>query len=123
MRVRKMQTSYFRTIEQDFEDQSQLDLRARIALDLMRTYGLIAADGDGEDGGKRQKLKLQAPEEVVARCMALAETAVSVFEDRGYIKGITISREELEQQARDRHHRRLEAVWGKEKAEESGSDS
>lgn len=66
-------------------EKMQMDLRARIATDLVTRWGMVAAIPDGEDSAGRQKLKLMSPKELVDRAMATAEMLVEAAKDRDMI--------------------------------------
>lgn len=78
-----------------------LDIRASIAQDLIKTYGIIAATDNGEDSAGRHKFRLQSPEETVQRSCDIADLLVNEFEARGWVKifspeeSITVTEESL----------------------------
>jgi len=53
-----------------------LENEAKIALDLIIKWGMVAASDDGEDSTGRAKMKLLTPEEVVTRAFDCAKLAL-----------------------------------------------
>lgn len=70
-------------------------LRFQLMVELLRAHPLIAADDDGEDSTGRQKIRLQAVEEIVSRAADIADMAVTVGEENGWLRAVTISPEEV----------------------------
>lgn len=100
-----------------------LELRAELALHLLRHFGAVAAETVGEDSSGRGQLTLQAPHELVERCFAIADAFVDQCEERGEIKAdLTTAEEamrrkgELEGIASDASYKRnRETLIGKQK--------
>lgn len=61
------------------------NFKAKLALDLMTRFGLMTADGGGEDTAGRQKFNLLPPAVVVERACEMAEVAWAEFERRGWL--------------------------------------
>ena len=58
--------------------------RARIAMELVARWGMVAATDGGEDAAGRSKLKLQSPVEIVDRAMKTADILISSIENSGW---------------------------------------
>ncbi len=58
---------------------------AQLAANIAERWALVAAMPDGEDSAGRQKLRLPATEELVARSCDLAAGLWQEFEKRGWI--------------------------------------
>lgn len=75
------------------------NFEARFAMSLVERWGLVMADVDGEDSQGRQKAKLMAVDDVVARACETAKVLVAALEERGWmVKGPSL--EECEEIAR-----------------------
>ena len=61
------------------------DPRARMAIDLIDKWGMVAATSDGEDSAGRAKLRLLAPDEMVQRACDTAALAMEAFRARGWM--------------------------------------
>lgn len=59
--------------------------RARLAMELVARWGIVAATDGGEDAAGRSKLKLQSPTEVVERAMETADKLISSIENSGWM--------------------------------------
>lgn len=70
-------------------------LRFQLMVDLLRSHPLICAEEDGEDSAGRQKVRLQKVGEVVERAALLADMAVTLGKDRGWLRAVTISPEDV----------------------------
>lgn len=57
---------------------------AKIAIDMAARWGTVAATPDGEDATGRQKLRLQAPEELAQLACDTAAALWKQFEERGW---------------------------------------
>lgn len=62
----------------------ELSNRARFACALLEKHATIAGVEDGEDSSGRQKLKLQAPKELVQHCIEVSDEAFKAFEELGW---------------------------------------
>lgn len=76
-----------------------VELRAKLAWELIHQYGVIAAKPDGEDSGHRQQFVLQQSEELVDRCFAIADAFVERSEARQELRAIALTEEEAFQHA------------------------
>ena len=63
-----------------------LRLEARIALELMQHFGIIAGHPDGVDDSGRQKMRMLTPDEVVERACEIAHSATTEFMSRGWLE-------------------------------------
>lgn len=62
------------------------DFRARLATQLVERWGLIAADvQEEENSAGRNKVRLMAPNEIVARACDTADLLVSELHKRGWM--------------------------------------
>jgi len=50
-----------------------LELEARVAIEFVTKWGMVAGMPDGEDSSGRAKLRLSTPEEVVERACVISE--------------------------------------------------
>jgi len=66
-------------------DNEYLTNRAKICLDMITKWGIIAGDNDGEDSAGRSRLKLQDPKELVDRAISITEYAFNRFKENGFI--------------------------------------
>lgn len=66
-------------------DDDILNGEAKLAITILGTIALAAAEPDGEDGMGRQKLKLLTPEAAARRACDLAEQMFTAFRGRGWI--------------------------------------
>lgn len=74
---------------------------ARLAMELIARWGLVAAAPDGEDSSGRSKARLQTPEELVTGACETAERAFIAFRTRGWmldVPSLSEAREELVKQ-------------------------
>jgi len=65
-------------------------LRARLAIDLLERWGLVASRTDGEDSAGRQQIELMAPAEIVGRACNIADLAISEMEARGWLLEVPV---------------------------------
>jgi hypothetical protein len=79
----------FKPLETGLECGYGFDYRLIFALEFLKSHPLINAIPDGEDSAGRQKLRLQTPEESVARVIAMADALVSTAETRGWIQAVS----------------------------------
>lgn len=61
------------------------DIRAKIAIDLISKWGLVAAIPDGEDSHGRSKLRLSTPEEMVDRVVETVDHLMVAFKENGWL--------------------------------------
>ncbi len=66
-------------------DDDVMNGEARLAVTILGTIALAAAEPDGEDGMGRQKLKLLTPEAAAQRACNLAEQMFAEFRTRGWV--------------------------------------
>lgn len=66
-------------------EHMQLDTQARIVIDLVTRWGLVAATPDGEDSTGRAKLRLATPEELVDRAMKTTDLLVEALKKGDHI--------------------------------------
>lgn len=59
--------------------------RARVAMELVVRWGIVAAVQDGEDAAGRSKDKLQPPIEIVKRAVETADLLMEDIEKRGWM--------------------------------------
>jgi hypothetical protein len=90
-----------------------MELRAHIALDLLRTNGLLASVPDGDDTRGRRAYNLMPPKELVYRAVKIAEEFVSACEERGYLRVPSITPEEAAAEVGRLQHIQNNAVWRK----------
>ena len=62
-----------------------MDLRASIALDLVKAHSLVAGEVDGEDSAGRQKARRLTPAEVANAAIETADALVQGFIERGWL--------------------------------------
>jgi hypothetical protein len=77
----------YRNDRRDFviHDDEIHTAEARLAVTILGTIALAAAEPDGEDGMGRQKLKLLTPEAAAQRACDLAAQMFAEFRKRGWI--------------------------------------
>jgi hypothetical protein len=63
---------------------------ATVVLHLIEKWGMVAATPDGEDSAGRQKMRLQTPEELVARAMEVTRLAFSTLRENGWLVTIPL---------------------------------
>lgn len=95
----------------------QLEWRGRLALLLIEKWGMITGTRGMEDSQGRATLDLLPVREVVDRAVEMAEVCVARLEERGWVRPLSGSVEEiltavarletLREQAKDRHRREL----------------
>lgn len=56
---------------------------AKFAMSMIERWGMVAGIEDGEDGAKRQKLRLATPEELVKRAFEVASITFKTIRDEG----------------------------------------
>ena len=66
-------------------DTEHLDPRAKVALEMMCRWGMVAGSPDGEDSTGRAKLKLESEEEVVERACKMTALAFERFNRDSWI--------------------------------------
>lgn len=74
------------TNEEQFRLGCVMELRVRIALNLIERYGAIAGTLKGEDTAGRAKVALQEPAALVTRCFDIAELTVETAIARGFLR-------------------------------------
>ncbi len=62
-----------------------LNLQAKLAMAMVERWGGVAGVPNGVDAAGRQKLKLQTPEELVARACETAELCIEAFHARDWL--------------------------------------
>ena len=62
-----------------------LDQRARLTMDMIKHWGMVAGKPDGEDSTGRAQLKLASEEEVVDRAMKMTSLAFKEFNKNNWI--------------------------------------
>jgi hypothetical protein len=88
--------NYFRNdIFSDYVEGIQLDIRARLAIDFIRDKGMITGVPDGEDSTGRSKGTNMSIDDTVSRAFSLAEAVIKTAEERGYIKEIPLTPDEM----------------------------
>lgn len=92
----------------------ELEVRARIALQMIEHFAVVAGKAGDEDSSGRSVLQLQTPEEVVALGFAVADLFVDEAEKRGLLRGPQTTFEEcaaragrLEKMRQDSTYERL----------------
>lgn len=63
----------------------QPDFKARMAIALVERWGMVAGIPDGEDSAGRTKLRLQTPNELVARACETADVLWRECLGRGWV--------------------------------------
>lgn len=58
---------------------------ARMVIELIDRWGMVAAMPDGEDSAGRQKLRLATPDELVTRAMQTTEAAFRAMREAKWI--------------------------------------
>lgn len=66
--------------------EGQMDLRGKLACDIVRHCALVAAKADGEDSTGRQRLLELNAKEVADKACDMADAMVNNFEERGWLK-------------------------------------
>lgn len=66
-------------------ETEHLTIRAKICLELIQRWGLIAGEDGGEDSTGRAKIKTQDPSKVVARAIAITQEFFVQTHSRGWI--------------------------------------
>jgi hypothetical protein len=61
------------------------NFEARLAINLLERWGLVAAESDGEDASGRAKLRLSTPEELSKRACDVAAQTTAELRKRGWI--------------------------------------
>lgn len=84
------------------------NLPARIAIDLVARWGMVAAAPDDEDSCGRQRSRLQDPVEVVTRAIQTADILCGELRRCGWLTPVP-SLEEARGQLADAEHARDEA--------------
>lgn len=59
--------------------------KAKLAMDLVERWGMVAAKEDGEDSAGRQKLRLSSPAELVDRAIDVADLLIERFRIHGWM--------------------------------------
>lgn len=78
------------------KDGVNKSLRFQLMVELLRSHPLIAADDAGEeDSAGRQKIRLQKTGEIVDRAAGIADKAVTLGEDRGWLRAVTMTPQEV----------------------------
>ncbi len=62
-----------------------LGLEARIAIEMVQKWGMIAAMDDGEDSAGRHRVRLMTVEELVQRACDSAQKLIEEFEKREWL--------------------------------------
>ena len=70
------------------EQSEAVGVEAAYAMRLIEQHAMVAGETDGEDSQGRQKLRVQTPEELVARSFAIAELAFTEARRRGWMIAI-----------------------------------
>lgn len=69
---------------------------ARMAMEMIVKWGLVAGENGGEDSAGRHKLRLATPEELVERAVKVAEIACQAFEGKNWFLHLVPPEEETE---------------------------
>lgn len=71
----------------DFTDHAKFtpSMRAGLAMDMARKWGMVAGKPDGEDSEGRAKLGLLSPAEVVERAIETADLLMTEIEARDWM--------------------------------------
>ena len=80
--------------EQQLQDLTVLDLRARIALDIAKQLGMATAVEDGEDSTGRQQMRLLTPTEVANRAVDIAALMYNRFCENDWVVAAPLMGEE-----------------------------
>ena len=73
-----------------------LEFEAKLAIELLTKWGMVAATEDGEDTAGRSKMRLLRPAEVVNRAFECAELALIKARTKGLTQDIVKIYEGLE---------------------------
>lgn len=74
---------------------------AKMAVEMVNRWGLVAAIPDGEDSAGRQKLRLQTPEELATHACSAAAALWANFEKRGWLIAVPEPRKVEEKETED----------------------
>ena len=77
--------SKFNTNSVVLHETEIFEQEAKIAIDLITRWGMVAAIEDGEDTAGRQKLRLMSPLELVNRAFETANLTMSNARSRGLV--------------------------------------
>jgi hypothetical protein len=77
------------------------NFEARLAVNLLEKWGMVAAEPDGEDSAGRAKLRLSTPQELAVRaCNVASETAAEIRKRGWFVSVPTWAEMEAEIQGR-----------------------
>ena len=77
--------SYKDDAEVSINDTDYLGVKARIVVELVSRWGIVAAIPDGEDSAGRQRLRMMTPGELVDRSMDIADKMFGELELRDWM--------------------------------------
>lgn len=72
-------------VEVMIHERKTPDNRARLAMQCIERWAMVAGEVDGEDSAGRSKLRRMTAEELVGHACDAAERAFSEFEKRGWL--------------------------------------
>lgn len=75
----------FRDTRVVVHEREQMTLKARLAVQMVERWGLVAAVPDGEDGAGRQKMRVPTPAELVGQACSVASALVDEFRRSGWM--------------------------------------
>jgi len=107
---------YFRPEIDDLHEGAALDLRARMAWELLRSHSVVCANVAGEDSAGRQQLAVMPPREVAQRALAIAEAFIEECEARNYLCAITMSMDQAAAESGRLESLKHDSVWRKKAA-------
>ena len=76
---------YDKKAEVSVNDTDYFGSRAKIVVELISKWGIVAAVPDGEDRKGRSKLRLMEPDELISRAFTIADKMFNEFEMRQWM--------------------------------------
>ena len=107
---------YFRPELDDVHEGFAMDVRARLAWELLRAHSVICAVDGGEDTAGRQRLAMMPADEVAKRALAIAESFVTECEARNYLCVPTMDMDQAAAEAGRLESVKHDSVWRKKAA-------
>jgi hypothetical protein len=69
-------------------ETDSLTMKARLAVNMVEKWGMVAGIEDGEDGSNRAKFRLATPDELVERAISVTEKLFDKLNENKWIEQI-----------------------------------
>lgn len=80
----KVHGAYAQPFNVFIHDNETINAEARLAVQFIERWAMVAGIPDGEDSAGRAKCRLMEPNEIVSRACETAEVLMQAFRERGW---------------------------------------